>query len=490
MSKNTPLLNLFLPRLDALLFIVLFLSALTLGPRMLNIDGDLPRHLLMGKVVLETGAVPTHEIFAYPYEARPYVPHEWLAGVVYYIAFLLLGLNGVVLLAGILIAGTFGGIYHEALRNHAGKVLPFALILLGALVTSIHWVARPHLFTMFFLAIWLILIDRLNHGIPVKLWIFATFILLWANIHAEFIAGFLVLLAYLGGWLWQYAFGKSKPTVETAKKLIVLTIGSFLVSLLNPSGLRVWDTVFGYLNNRYLMSRIIETRPPDFARPEYWPLLLLLGISVLLLMLRKDKLSSAHVFLMLGFGAMSLVSARNAHLFGVVAPSVLCSSLQYGQSAGWIRKIEESIDRIQGQANGYLWPLAFTIVLSIFALSWPLRTFNRFEPTVFPVDAVQWLEDHPQPGRMFNAFDWGGYILFHLWPEQQMFIESQTDTSGEVTQMYEDIITLQSNWMTIFKRYNITWVIIPPNWNLGNELIKQGWETAYHDSTAVILVQR
>src|SRR5215213_8978197 len=107
MQKISVLVRLFFPRLSAVLFIILFSSALTLGPRMLNIDGDLPRHLLMGKLVLETGRPPATEVFSYVYENRPYTPQEWLAGVLYYSVYAVLGLNGVVLLAGILIATTF-----------------------------------------------------------------------------------------------------------------------------------------------------------------------------------------------------------------------------------------------------------------------------------------------------------------------------------------------------------------------------------------------
>ncbi len=483
-------INQFLPRIEALLFIILFLSTLTLGPRMLNIDGDLPRHLLMGKVVLETGTPPTRELFSYPYENRSYVPHEWLAGVMYYLMFYILGLNGIVLLAGMLIAATFGVIYSEALRNHAGNVVPFLFLMLGAMVTSVHWVARPHLFTMLFLAIWLLLSDRLSRGVPVKTWIFPTLMFVWANTHAEFISGFLVLFAYLGGWLWQYLFTRSKPSFDTARNLIAVTFLSLAASLLNPAGFRIWDTVLGYLKNRYLMSRIVETRPPDFANAEYWPLLLLLGISVLLLITKRNQFTPAHFLLLAGFGAMSLVSARNAHLFGVVAPFVLCMSMQNTKLIWPMNTIEERIKKIESQINGYILPIALTILVSALVLAFPLREFNRFEPTVFPVDAVQWLESHPQSGRMFNAFDWGGYVLFHLWPEQNVFIESQTDTSGEVTEKYETVITQGNGWQNIFSEYNITWVLVPPGWDLTLELKTQGWETAYQDRTAIILVKR
>src|SRR5918994_214292 len=159
MSKAESIMSSIMPRLNAVLFILLFLSTLSLGPKMLNVDGDLPRHLLMGKFVLETGAPPAQEIFSYIYENRPYTPQEWLAGVVFYLAYAVAGLNGAVLLAGILIASAFTLIYSDAISHDASRTIAFFLVVLGALVSSIHWVVRPHLFTMLFLVIWLLLID-------------------------------------------------------------------------------------------------------------------------------------------------------------------------------------------------------------------------------------------------------------------------------------------------------------------------------------------
>lgn len=490
MQKPRALPGSFLPRLNDVLFITLFIGALISGPKMLNIDGDLPRHLLMGKYVIETGFPPTQEIFSYVYEGRPYVSHEWLAGVIYYLSYILLGLNGVVLLASALIATTFTIIHSEATSQNSGFFLNFLLAILGAIVTSIHWVTRPHLFTMLFLAIWLIWIDRLSRAAPVKLWGFPVLMLFWANIHAEFIAGFLLLLAYIAGWLWQYMLTRAGVTLETGKKLFYALMFSFLASLFNPAGLRTWETMFSYLNNRYLMSRITETRPPDFTQAEYLPLLVLLIFSVLLLAIRKDRFTPAQIFVMAGFGIMSLISARNAHIFGVVAPFVLSNGLDGVTGFRPFKTIEALIMRVESQINGKAWPIITAILASIAVMTGPLGNFNRFEPSVFPVDAVTWLGNNPQSGRMFNAFDWGGYILFHLWPEQKVFIESQTDVRGELTQEYEAVITLRGNWQEILRKYGITWVVISPHWDLARELIVVGWEIVYQDQTAIILIHK
>lgn len=473
------------------LFILLFLSVLAIGPTMLNTDGDLPRHLLMGKYVLETGAPPIQEVFAYPYEGRAYIPHEWLAGVIFYLLYLLLGLNGDVILAGVLIASTFALVYARASAQNKQPLFTFLLVLLGAVVTSIHWVARPHLFSMFFLALWVIWMERLVHAQPQKQWLFPALMFIWANTHAESIAGFLVLFAYIGGWFWQFFFGASKPSSVTGKSLAIVAGLSFGASLVNPTGIQAWVSVSNYINNSYLMSRIVETRPPDFTQTASMPLLLLLFLSAFLLIKQRKSFTPAHVFLIGGFGLMSLLSSRNAHLFGVVAPLILSVGLKEIGTIRPINNIETIFSRYSKFIGWKFVPIAIVLIFSIILLNSPLKNSNRFDPAVFPVDAVEWLKSNPPSGRMFNEFDWGGYLLLHLWPQQQVFIESQADTQGELTKKYEQVVTLQENWRGVFNEYEINWVIVSVKSPLAVELNSDSaWTTVYHDDVAGIYIRK
>jgi hypothetical protein len=91
-----------LPRIQDIFFISIFIAVLLLGQRMLNLDGDLPRHLLTGKYILETRSFPTTEPFIHPYFKQPYVPHEWLTDVIFYIIHTYAGLAGIVALAALI----------------------------------------------------------------------------------------------------------------------------------------------------------------------------------------------------------------------------------------------------------------------------------------------------------------------------------------------------------------------------------------------------
>src|SRR5512142_1234179 len=97
----------FLPSLGDCLFISVFVGALLLGSRMLNQDGDLGRHLTLGTYILDSHTIPVRDILSFTETGRPRPPYEWLSQVAYALAFRVLNLDGVVLLAALGIAASF-----------------------------------------------------------------------------------------------------------------------------------------------------------------------------------------------------------------------------------------------------------------------------------------------------------------------------------------------------------------------------------------------
>jgi hypothetical protein len=120
-----------MPRLQDMLFVALFLAVVGLGPRLLNVDGDLGRHITIGNNILDTGSIPTRDLFSHTMAGERLTPHEWLAEVLYALAYRGMGLDGVVILCGILIAGAFILVYRQAYERSG-------LLLLS--MGSLHWV--------------------------------------------------------------------------------------------------------------------------------------------------------------------------------------------------------------------------------------------------------------------------------------------------------------------------------------------------------------
>ncbi|MCZ2126306.1 MAG: hypothetical protein LC099_00845 [Anaerolineales bacterium] len=476
----------YLPRLQDVFFIALFLAVLALGSRMINLDGDLPRHLTFGGLILSERHIPPTEPLIYPYENRPYTSHEWLSQTLYAWVYSVGGLPALVLVAALLLSTTFYLLYAYLVERFSLRLPTLFIVAWGAVASSLNWAIRPHLFSMFLFALCLIWADRLRRGERISVWRFPVLMILWSNLHGIFIAGILILLSFAVGWAVDYAFGK-RDALATGKRLwlaLILAVGG---SLLNPGLADSWFRILGFVNNPYLMSRMLEANPPNFQLPEMRIILAFIAFSVFLLAVKRNPLSSGQGFLLAGFSAMSLMSFRNVQLYGIAAPFVLTEALVSLRDFPLLSRLENTLANVENKISGAVYPVAAALLLGLVVLLSPLsKVLYQFEAETFPVEAVQWLKVNPQTGNMFNELNWGGYLELNLHP-QKTFADSVADVTGEVTMDYEIILTLGAGWQNLMQTYNVQWVILRPDEPLVRALTSQGWQTLYEDNTAAIL---
>lgn len=480
----------FLPRLQDIFFAAIFAAVLLLGRRMINLDGDLSRHLTFGGLILSEGRIPPTEPLIYPYEGRPYVSHEWLSQAAYRLVYNIAGLPGLVLLAAVLLSSAFFMLYRYLASRHSLRLPTLFIVTWGAAATSLNWAIRPHLFSMALLALWLIWADRLRRDENISIWRFPLLMALWSNFHGIFIAGILVLFALAAGWTLDHLLNK-EGSLSTGKKIWMALGLSTAASMLNPGGAGSWFYIAGFVNNQYLMSRMVEANPPNFQLPELRVIFLLIIFSIFLLGVKQNKFSSGQALLLAGFTAMSLMSFRNVQLYGVVAPFVLVEAFAGFKNFPLLNRFEHAISNIEGITAKTIYPPLVVVVVGIFILLSPrAHSFYQFAPEAFPIQAVQWLKSNPQNGRMFNDLNWGGYLELNLYP-QKTFIDSASDVTGEATRDYETILSTNNNWRELLDHYQITWAIIPASAPLANQLKKEsGWVTVYEDPVAVIFQRK
>jgi hypothetical protein len=224
--------------------------------------------------------------------------------------------------------------------------------------------------------------------------------------------------------------------------------------------------------------------------------------SVGLLAASKRKLPGSHLLLLAGWTAMALYSARNIPLYSVIAVPILVSKtastikdIQDITIAQKFVKFQNRLLEVEKPLRGGLWSIVSILLICFLLLSGYHLDIenqgNRFLEGVFPVAAVNWMEDNSLEGNGFNHFPWGGYLLYRNWPEQLVFIDGQTDFYGEeLTREYEQIITLREGWEKVLDLYDIQWALMPVESALVNALeSRQNWKIVYQDSTAVILIR-
>ncbi|MBE0699551.1 MAG: hypothetical protein IH586_21720, partial [Anaerolineaceae bacterium] len=467
MTKRTPgFLVYVLPGLGDILWMGAFFGAIGLGPRMMNVDGDLGRHLAVGGYILDEGKVPLQDLFSHTLTGQVLTPHEWLAQVVFALSARLAGLNGVVLTCALLIAFTFWLVFRRARQASQGLLLPVLAVVLAMAASSLHWLTRPHLFTFLMLALWMNVLEDLRSGKLRRWWLLPILMLVWANLHGAFIAGFVTWGVYGIGLAWD-AFWRRFPKGEGLhghfwRYYLLAGALAFLVTLVNPSGINLWGTSVGYVGNRYLVSHTMEYLPPDFHDPSTWPFLIYIALLIFSSGMRSKRVEAGQLFLAIAWLVMGLYSVRNVPLFVILSAPLLAAGLQdwlhtsqhRGKMMARLHNLDLRMLNIDLSLRGLLWPvLCLAIAIAGFRAGVPLdfqQQGNRFDAQVFPVDAANWLVEHPQPGEMFNYFPWGGYLLYRSWPQQRVFIDGQTDFYGEpFTRQYEQVISVSPGWQDV-----------------------------------------
>ena len=497
------LISYLLPGLQTIFWIALFIAAVSKGPAMMNIDGDLGRHITIGNYILDTRSIPTADVFSHTMAGEPLTPHEWLSQVLFALADRLMGLDGVVLLTALVIAASFGVTLTLVIQRSGSLLIGLVITLLAAGAASLHWLTRPHIFTFLLLACWLKLLFSIQEGKPWR-WIWMPLImLLWVNLHGAFIAGFAVWLLILAGMGWEWWVegqpgNRYKPIL---KDLLFGGAASLLASLINPSGIHLWETSLGYVRNEYLVGHTAEYLSPDFHHSSTWMFLILIALLIGLFGLVGKRRRAEDLFLSVAWMGMSLVSARNIPLFAIVAAPTLavCSAELAGSHIGrfsWLQKfsnLDQRLMQTERLLRGWVWPAAAVLLVGLLLSNGTrldaFRVGNRFDPDVFPVKAVDWLQSNPQSGNGLNYFPWGGYLLYRDWPETRVFIDGQTDFYGEdLTRKYETVLLLNDGWESILDVYGVDWVIFPNDESLVKALSNTSqWDVVYQDETTTIL---
>jgi hypothetical protein len=486
--------RIFIPRIDIIFLVATLWGIAAMGPKMLNLDGDLPRHLLVGHQTLETWSVSTIDVYSYRTVGMPSYPHEWLAQVLFAISDTILGLNGVVLFTSFVITLTFAVIY-QTMQGHATPLISLFYSGLALSAGTIHILPRPHIFTYLLMAIWLLQLEKIRTGKSRTWWLFPILMLLWVNIHGMFVLGIIIWGAYIVGGIFDQGADKWWRKNES-RLLLVSGLASLPMTFLSPSGTGIWKTIIGLGSNTYLTSRIPEYQPANFQLPGTWPFIFLLIFLLTGLSLNTKRLSWIKILLLSGFLALALYSSRMIPIFALVSAPIAAQAASHwiknGNTQSGYIKIEDFVQRMGRSAGGAIWlVVSFFAIASIFVTGrsiTPYQKENSFDSRVFPVAAVDWLTSNPQTGNLLNDFNWGGYILLETWPAYPIFMDGHTHIYGEMlTREYEQLVSVSPGWKSIVEKYRADWAIFPTTSKLAVSLSEIGWETLYKDDTAIVL---
>jgi hypothetical protein len=450
-------------------------------------------HLKTGEYITHYRALPVPDPFSYTtYLGKPAYPgeeqvrhfnltHEWLAQAILYSIYAATGAPGLVLFKALLLSALCWLTGLIAARRSGNFYAGLAAAFAAAMVAVEFASDRPAIITFLMVAVFAAIFE-----LRWPLWLLPPLALLWANSHGGFFLGWVVMGAYC---VEAAVLRFRRRPVEDDVRIWKMSALAVAISFLNPNGFHVFDTLFRYQKS-YLTSTLIEWRSPYLWGPPYsFDILLYAAAAVLLLSWRKVRATDWLLFA--AFAAASLTAYRNILLIGFLAPILI---------AAWFPR--------RFRTPRFIGLAAIVLLLTGLAAGVARGSFFQFRAALweYPSGASDFLRAHAISKPMFNTYEYGGYLIWRLWPQQRTFVDGRA-LNESVYQDYRRILynsgatpnVLGSECQRLLDRYAVRVIVMntfeyvtgafyPLALALGNPATSD-WQLVYEDPQSLIFMR-
>ena len=452
-SRRGRLLHLLSDPRSALLIGVLLLTG-AVGLDALS-DPDVWWHIRLGDWIIAHHQIPAGELFAYTAFGNPLVAHEWLSETIFAALAAIGGLLLVTVLMGLVAWSAMVATVLRGRLRGAGPVVLAVGLVLGARVAEPVLGTRPQVFT-FALVCWTLWIAEsyLRSG-GRRRWLLPPLFLLWANLHAGFIAGigFLVIVVVVEAVKRRWSIGTVAPR-QRITGLAGAVSASALAACVNPYG----PSIFVFAATTGATERqkgIIEWQSPNFADPSMWVLLaLLLTFAALTITVVSRPSLRRHFDLrdlaLAAVGAaLALTSVRNTAIcVAVMIPSWMA------MVAAVVSSLETRRRRLRpAPRSGSTAPVMGIVLIAVGVFGVGAvgervaqSASSQGIAAAYSACATALLARSPTVQRVFTAYGTGGYVIYRLWPHASVYEYGESISLG--TMVFDHYLRIASGVTT------------------------------------------
>ena len=505
-----------LPDAGDMLFI--FIASLTLFmlPNFLFGDGSSGWHLVTGFHILNTGSIPHTDILTATFADKPWVAYQWLADLIMALCVKAGGLNLLAVACSLSIAFLFLALYDRMRRDGLSVFFSLIFVVVGALLSAMHFLARPHLANFWGLYLFVTKMDNYwTDKIDAKklfLWLVPT-MLLWTNMHPAFalgigVTGIYFLVAILASFTAKSP-NEAQKYRGRLKPLLLLLVCLAAVTLINPYGIELHQYIYSYLKTKAaVISQTDEFQSPTFHGDLHSICLEILFAGLVAGLYRSAKnISAPRLFTVVVFAHMALQAKRNMPLFAIASlPAIgqLLGNLKVGGERiptnppplqKIFLRVKKSCADFEAQelmCKMHIVPIAFSVFLVIAAMmggsiaGYPILK-SGFDEKNKPVKTLEYVvKNNLDPAHAFNYDNWGGYLRYKL--DKRVFIDDRADFFPEPFYLeYASVSRALPGYEKVLEKYKLYWVIMPPNSLVGGELSKNpDWKVVAEDKGSKI----
>jgi hypothetical protein len=459
--------------------VVVFLGLFALAARNVT-DPDLWWHLKTGEYIAEHKSIPHSDSFSYTRAGEPWVAHEWLTELLLYELERATGWGGLIVVFAAVTSATFFLLY---LRCGPDPYVAGVVTLYAAWATMPVWGVRPQVLSLLLTSLWLLILARSERH-PKLLWWTLPLTLLWVNLHAGVALGLVLSALFLAGEGIERRLGRGEQSTARLRIAALILLLDLLIVPLNPNGLRMFSYPIETLRSAAMQNYIAEWASPNFHHAEYWPFLLVVLSTFAALSWSRLQVRPRDLLLLVVSLYAGLCSIRMMPLFVLIAVPLVSKCL-----GDWSTNRSQRLR--PPPASRTLVNTVIVLAMAVFAgvhIVQVIQHQPQAEMQRFPARAVAFLQTHPS-GRIFNHYDWGGYLIWRLSPSTPVFIDGRADLYGkELLDQFAGTYQFKGDWHQTLQRWKIDTVIVPVDSALATGLRNApGWRVAYEDDQTIVL---
>jgi len=366
---------------------------------------DLFWHLATGRWIVEHRALPLHDPFALASARVPWINGEWLFELVAYALHAVVGLAGLSVARGVLMALVFA----LASDGTPASLLLSAIGFAGAMPL---FDFRPASFAALLVVLAMRAKTPLAHALVA---------LVWINVHPSALLAPVIALCLTRN---------AKTTLASFAALFVNPFG--YRALLAPLSLASFVSGGGFVNAEWLPSP-----------PLVFPLLYVSIVVALVVFATAETRDAGRLLLFALFAFLAVRYARNQPLYFAAFPLLV---------APHVRRIPAKL--------AYA---AAAVVVAFAAL------VSEHRPGLmrgrFPVDAVARLKASPLRGNFYNADQFGGYLIWSFYPQRRALVDGRNELYRAFLPEYARAREDQRAWNALLRKYRVDLAVdeyLPP----------------------------
>lgn len=484
--------------LIAIVALLLILYALFLTHKINLITADLGRHIRNGELVLKTGRVASTNFYSYTAPEYPALAHHWGSGVVFFSIWQAAGFEGVqYIFIALSLATLFIFFLSAKKETGAGIAALIGIAILPMLAERTE--VRPEVFSYLFSAIffWMLLQFRKHPEQYRRLLILPLSEIAWVNTHIYFFLG----PALIGIFVLERVFRKGYAD-KGSQWLFGALAATALATFLNPFGVYGAAAPFTIFQN--YGYRVAENQPVWFIEtiiknPNFFifkALFAALAASFVVRALKKGGVDLSYAMIALMVSAMAWLQTRNFALFGLFTLPILAANLNAILTPAWLQLHAKKTKAAALILLAMLiLPASFGHLQQRFAywhqIGIGIEEENSKSADFFRANGLR--------GPIFNNYDIGGYLIFHLSPDERVFVDNRPEAYP--ARFFRDTyIPMQEHndvWQKTDKQYGFnaiffSWHDATP-WGqqfLANRISDPDWAPVFADQYAIIFLKR